>query len=251
MVPRGAHGSRPLRPGEPRRVPEPTPRPAAVDVAVSEVPRASASPRRCEKKAAASINAFGVELYRRMLADGVLGPRRGRHLATSIVLALAMARAGAKGETAAQMDTVLHAAGWDQLGTGLNALDQALASATRRGRRTTEGARARAPDRQRHVRQRGWAIAQDYLDAIAAAFGAGLRLVDYEADPEAARMAINAWVSKHTANRSPSCSGRPTSRRTRASSWSTRSTSRRTGRPEFEQARPRSTCPSRGSTPRG
>ena len=39
-----------------------------------------------------------------------------------------MARAGAKGETAAQMDAVLHTTGWDDLGPGLNALEQALTS---------------------------------------------------------------------------------------------------------------------------
>ena len=170
--------------------PEPTPRPAAVDVAVSDVPRASASPADA-KKAAASINAFGLDLYRRMLADGTLGPTKSAVISpTSIVLALAMARAGAKGETAAQMDAVLHAAGWDELGTGLNALDQALAS-----RDATWQDDDGEPAHELALRIANAAFAQHGLGDRAVVprrhrarrFGAGLRLVDYQADPEAAR----------------------------------------------------------------
>ena len=98
--------------------PEPTPRPAAFDVAKSEVPRASAAPAQAAK-AAASINAFGLDLYRRMLADGTLDPAKGAVFSpTSIAIALAMARAGARGETAAQMDKVMHSAGADDAGRG-------------------------------------------------------------------------------------------------------------------------------------
>ncbi len=48
---------------------------------------------------------------------------------------------------------------------------------------------------------------QEYLDAIASALGAGLALVDYAQDPDAARKTINAWVSKQTAGRIPSLLG--------------------------------------------
>jgi serine protease inhibitor len=184
--------------------PEPTPRPAAVDVAMSDVPRASASPPAA-KKAAAAINAFGIDLYRRMLADGTLNPAAGAVFSpTSIAFALAMARAGAKGETAVQMDAVLHAAGWGALGRGLGALDQALAS---RDATWTdeEGAAHQLALRIANAAfaQRGMQIVQAYLDAIASTFGAGLRLVDYKADPEGARKLINAWVSRQTARRIP------------------------------------------------
>jgi serpin B len=46
-------------------------------------------------------------------------------------------------------------------------------------------------------------IEQSFLDALAARFGTGVRLVDYEADPEAARRVINAWVNGQTAGRIP------------------------------------------------
>ncbi len=71
--------------------PEPTPRPAAIDVAKSDAPRASAPPSAA-KKAAAAINAFGVDLYRRLLADGTLDRAKGAVVSpTSIAVALAMA----------------------------------------------------------------------------------------------------------------------------------------------------------------
>jgi serpin B len=49
--------------------------------------------------------------------------------------------------------------------------------------------------------QRGWSIQSAYLDTIAASFGADLKLVDYIADHEAARRAINARVSQQTRGR--------------------------------------------------
>jgi serpin B len=184
--------------------PKPTPRPVAADLAKSDVPRASAPPSAA-KKAAAAVNAFGFDLYRRMLADGTLDPANGAVISpTSIALALAMARAGAKGETAAEMDAVLHTSGWDELGGGLNALTQALASrdamwSDEQGRPHELKLRiANAAFAQRDMQ-----IEQAYLDAIASAFGAGLRLLDYVANPEAARLLINAWVKRQTAGRIP------------------------------------------------
>ena len=102
------------------------------------------------------------------------------------------------------MDTVLHTSGWDKLGAGLNSLDQALAS--RDGSYTDDAGETH----QLALRianasfaQRGWSIEPTYLDAVAAAFGAGLKLVDYASDPEAARKTINAWVSQKTVKRIP------------------------------------------------
>jgi serpin B len=43
-----------------------------------------------------------------------------------------------------------------------------------------------------------------FLDALAARYGAGAWQVDYRTDPEAARLAINAWVARETQNRIPS-----------------------------------------------
>ena len=51
--------------------------------------------------------------------------------------------------------------------------------------------------------QRDWTIEQAYLDGSRPTFGAGVRLVDYIADHEAAREAINAWVSDQTQEADP------------------------------------------------
>ena len=191
--------------------PTPTPRPAAVDVAKSDAPRASAPPSAA-KKAAAAINAFGVDLYRRMLADGTLDPAKGAVVSpTSIALALAMARAGAKGETAVQMDRVMRSAGADTLAEAMNALDRALASRT--GRFDIYGGEssgdvllkiANAP-----FAQEGMPLEQPYLDTLASRYGAGVRLVDYRTDPDGARKVVNAWVKKQTAGRIPDLLGKP------------------------------------------
>ncbi len=44
---------------------------------------------------------------------------------------------------------------------------------------------------------------QPFLDALAQSFGAGLRLVDFRTDPDAARQLINGWVNDQTNQRIP------------------------------------------------
>ena len=107
---------------------------------------------------------------------------------TSIATALAMARAGADGPTASQMDTVLRANGWGDLGGGMGSLEQIL-----NGHNATwedgEGTRHALSLNMvnRAFGQDGWTIKPSFLDRIGSAFGAGLALVDYVADPDAAR----------------------------------------------------------------
>ena len=73
------------------------------------------------------------------------------------------------------------------------------------GQRRHEG--AGAPIANAPFAQQGWTIEPAYLDALASAFGAGLRLVDYEGDLKAARETINGWVSDRTAKRIPELLG--------------------------------------------
>ena len=171
----------------------------------SSVARAPPNPADARTMAAA-ITSFGLDLYREMLAEPELGLRDANVVfsPTSIALALAMARAGARGGTGSQIDGVLNATGWDELGAGLNALDGSLAS--RGGTWRDDEGRAHALALRianATFGQRGWSIEPAYLDAIAAAFGADLKLVDYIADHEAARRAINAWISQQTLRRIP------------------------------------------------
>jgi serine protease inhibitor len=178
----------------------PSPSPGAdLALARADVPRASAAPADAAAGAAA-INAFGLDLYRAVATDtpnAVFSP-------ASIALALGMARAGARGQTAAEMDAVLHDLATDEHAAWLNALDQALASRSGTYRDMGDNALAvalriaNAP-----FAQRGMPLEQAYLDALAARYGAGLRLVDYEADTEGARKTINGWVDEQTEQRIP------------------------------------------------
>ena len=173
--------------------------PAGITLAAANVPRASASPADATA-AAGAINAFGLDLYRRAAPAGtnvVVSP-------ASIAIALSMARAGARGQTATEMDAVLRAVGSDPHAAGINALDGALAA--RNG--SFPDAKGNLLDVTLRVAnapfaQRGLPLEQGFLDALAARFGAGLRLVDYKTNAEAARTLINRWVDDQTAGRIP------------------------------------------------
>ncbi|MEP7379629.1 MAG: serpin family protein [Chloroflexota bacterium] len=168
----------------------------------SNAARAAADPTAAQE-AATAVNGFGFDLYAALRAGQtdaniVFSP-------SSIALALSMARAGARGTTADQMDTVMRALGADGLANGVNSLDQALnsRSGTYPDRYNSDSypltlTIANAPFAQRDER---WE--QSYLDALAQRFDAGVRLVDYKANFEAARQQINDWVDQQTNARIP------------------------------------------------
>jgi serpin B len=168
----------------------------SISLAKAAIARANA-PAADATSATAAVNAFGFDLLRAMhpSGDAVVSP-------ASIALALAMARAGAVGTTASQMDLVLHDAASDAHPTWLNALDAALSS------RSGTFKDANGKDQPVTLRianapfaQQGMSLKPAFLDALAGRFGAGLRLVDYERATEAARLAINGWVSDQTEQR--------------------------------------------------
>jgi len=173
--------------------------PAGIALARADVARSTADPGRAAA-AAEAINAFGLALYARMASEPgnlVLSP-------ASVAIALSMARAGARGTTADEMDAVLHGLGSDELAEADNALDAALAS--RNG--TFEDATGEEHDVTLRIAnalfaQRDLELQAAFLDAMARRFGAGVRLVDYVADVEAARRAINDWVAGQTEDRIP------------------------------------------------
>ncbi len=171
---------------------------AAVDLATSQAARAGGSPAQAAA-AATAITAFGLDLFKTdAYARGnvVFSP-------ISIEIALAMARAGAVGETASQMDSVMHSAAAAGDGNGLNSLDQALAGLS--GPVQVNGKEeqlalhvANAP-----FGQRGLALEQPFLDTLATRYGAGLRLVDFRGDPIGATKLINGWIADQTEQRIP------------------------------------------------
>jgi serpin B len=138
--------------------------------------------------------AFAFDLYRSVQAE------EGNLLFSplSISYALAMTSAGARGTTLEQMEAVLHFdLTQDALHPAFNALELELAS-------RVELPEADAGDgfALRLVNslwaQDGHPFLEAFLDALGRNYGAGVRLVDYRADPEAAREAINAWVLEQT-----------------------------------------------------
>jgi serpin B len=172
---------------------------AAMAEATSQATRIPGSPAAATQ-AAEAIDAFGFDFYKSDLTSGgnaVVSP-------ASIVLALSMAQAGAGGETASQMDTVLHGAAGSGGGNGINSLDQTLAglSGTFKDANGTDQQLtlriANAPFAQRDLQ-----LQQPFLDTLASKYGAGLRLVDFENDPAGACNLIDGWVSDQTEGRIP------------------------------------------------
>lgn len=172
---------------------------AAVVLATSQATRSTATSSDAAA-AATSFDAFGFDLYGKLLTpdgNGVLSP-------ASVALALSMAQAGAHGDTAAQMETVLHGALSSGGGNGINSLDQALTQLS--GVYPVPG----TSDQKLTLRianspfaQSGEQWQQAYLDTLAGKFGAGLRLVDYKTNSDGACKAINGWVSDQTEGRIP------------------------------------------------
>ena len=171
-------------------------------MAVSDVARMPVGKGQA-KAAANSITSFGLDLYRRLLEDPDRASGNAVFSPTSIALALGMARAGARGETAAEIDDVLHVSNADELLGGLNALDQALGARDATWQDSEAKRQVALRIANASFGQNGWTIEQAFLDALASTFGSGLHLVDYESDPEGARHAINGWVDQRTAGRIP------------------------------------------------
>lgn len=138
---------------------------------------------------APAANAFGLDLYTSLRADGenlFFSP-------ASIAYALAMTGLGARGTTAAEMDAVLHLpADGEVVAAGCGKLMGNLAS--------NDGA-VTVNLANRLYGQRGTPFAPAYLALLERHFGAALEQVDYRRDPEAARGLINGWVEEQTAQK--------------------------------------------------
>ncbi len=116
----------------------------------------------------------------------------------SISSALAMTYAGARGETAAEMKAALRFGQPDEdLHGAFNTLAQSLHE------RATSSASSDGQSFRLNIAnalwaQRGAQPLDSYLDTLALYYGAGVNVLDFAAMPEAARMAINAWVAAQT-----------------------------------------------------
>lgn len=120
----------------------------------------------------------------------------------SISVALAMTWAGAAGDTETEMQSAL---GWSLLAeedvhAGFNALDLALDSRSELPE-DTDGDGFQLSIVNQTWGQRGFGFEDPFLDVLATQYGAALYLLDFQADPEGSREAINDWVEEVTEDR--------------------------------------------------
>ena len=140
---------------------------------------------------------FALDLYRQLKDDDgniFFSP-------FSVSMALAMVYAGARGATETEMaDTMHFNLPQSELHPAFNKLDSELNS---RG----EGAKGKDDEgfRLNIVNaiwgQDGFDFLQEFLDTLAENYGAGMRLLDFIANPEQCRQIINKWVSDQTEDR--------------------------------------------------
>jgi serpin B len=188
----GASGTKPIGPPVPsQQLTSGVPQASDVLLVTAERQvRPLASSTVQQRDAANGTAALSTDLLK------LLGARNQNLVASpaSLATALAMLAPGAHGSTQAQLLRVLHS---DLTATQLAAATGALArrNSTLAG---TDGNTLRESDTV--WTQRGLKLMPAYLDTLDGAFGAGVYQTDFQGNPEAARLAINATVAEQTDN---------------------------------------------------
>jgi serpin B len=140
-------------------------------------------------------NAFAFDLYQMLRGEEgniIYSPH-------SISLALAMAYAGARGETAQQMaDTLHYTLPHESLHPAFNALDLALASRGQDVESDGEGREFQLNIANALWGQHDFPFSIDYLNMVGQNYGAGVNLLDFVQAPEESRVIINDWVERET-----------------------------------------------------
>lgn len=136
---------------------------------------------------------FAFEIYQRLSEEEenlFISP-------LSISIALAQTYAGAKGATKDEIGKALHFSLLDEtLHKAMNSLEQTLES--RADVKVEKGEPFKLSIVNALWGQRDYPFVQAYLDLLALNYGAGINLLDFIADPEAARYTINQWVEEQT-----------------------------------------------------
>jgi serpin B len=170
--------------------PAPPPRPA----------RPAPAPRPSSARDAAALRAGNALFAGRMLAQLTNSQPTVALSPLSISQALGMAYQGARGRTATQIATALDfRLPASRLAAAWGALDSSLAAAN------GPGATLNVADAV--YAQHGTAFHAPFLNALSSDYGAPLRTADFEHAPDAARAAINGWVSSQTHGRIPELLG--------------------------------------------
>jgi len=136
-------------------------------------------------------NRFAFDLYERLKA----GDGNRFFSPASIYLALAMAYAGASGNTEAEMAKTLHfQVPEEQLEAQMRALQATLATQDKK-----QGFRLDIANRL--WGQEGYQFLPGFLRVTRTDYGAELGRLDFRTQTEQARQTINAWVEEHTARK--------------------------------------------------
>lgn len=141
--------------------------------------------------------AFALDLHKRLAQPN-------KNVAASpysISTAVAMAYAGARGETANEIARAMHyELGPDKTHVGMNVLSRELQARAGEGKAIDGSALKLAIDNQTFA-QKDTSFEAPYLDLLARHYDAGVKLVDFKAQPNAERLRINDWVASNTNQR--------------------------------------------------
>jgi serpin B len=144
-------------------------------------------------------NNFAADLYRSAVGDTddnlCFSPY-------SVSLAFSMLYAGARGNTATELEQTLRFLPQEAHHQAFNALDQRLTQRAVTPQPTEEtGAAFELTVANAVWGQQGFSVQPDYLTTLAAQYGAGLRTVDFVGQPQQATDTINDWVAEQTRER--------------------------------------------------
>ena len=142
---------------------------------------------------------FALRLYQRIVATESGNVFMSPY---SISTALTMAYAGARGQTAQEMAAALGiGADQDAWHAARNRLELTLADISDSQPYEGDAVPLTLEPTNAVFGQAGYPFKGDWLDILAADYGAGLQTVDFYGNTEAARVAINRWVAERTRDR--------------------------------------------------
>jgi len=143
------------------------------------------------KALAEAHNTFALDLYQQLAGEG----ENIFYSPYSIYMALLMTYAGAAGDTASQMESTLHLPyPQEEIHAVMNALNQQL-----KANSLVDDEPAFTLNIVNQLwGQAGYAFLPEFLNTLSQNYNAGLKTVDFAADPEAARELINLWVEAQT-----------------------------------------------------
>jgi serpin B len=168
---------------------------AAFNIEKSSLQRVSPMESPAEIRTLSDLNnGFALNFYKRL--SGIKG--NIVFSPYSISLAMAMAYAGAVGETEKQISEVFNFPIPQQdLHPEFNALDLALASRGK-GAKGQDGKEFRLNVANQIFIQDGFSVLKEYLDILALYYGAGIGILDFENNPEESAQIINRWIEEKT-----------------------------------------------------